>query len=405
MPVGKPDDGPKGIGIRAGSIPVPDRIGLERRIMSANQSRPKQTMLATMNQPETSAGPISEESAAAGPDPGPDAPGAPEPAEGPRRERAERPGKPFPLGPTWDGPPESISPYTRRRPNGSSSAFSTMRGRRRSRGGSGCASAPMASGMATSPASGRDSSTAIGCTDRTDRPKDSGSTPTSCCSIPTRKRSGGSCAGRTNCSATRSGTRTRICPSIRGTAPPTRRWPRSSTGPSTGAKTGDRTSAWSETIIYEAHVRGLTRRHPGVPPAHRGTYAGMAAEPILDHLRKLGVTTIELMPVHHFVQDRHLVDRGLRNYWGYNTLAFFAPEPGYGASRGPASCSASSRRWCGVSMRRASKWCSTSCTTTRPKAITPGRRSRSAASTIWPTTARCPATRGTTWITRAAATP
>ena len=95
--------------------------------------------------------------------------------------------------------------------------------------------------------------------------------------------------------------------------------------------------AWSETLIYEAHVRGLTQQHPEVPPELRGTYTGMASDPILAHLKKLGVNAIELMPVHHFVQDRHLVEKGLRNYWGYNTLAFFAPEPAYGATREPGT--------------------------------------------------------------------
>ena len=86
---------------------------------------------------------------------------------------------------------------------------------------------------------------------------------------------------------------------------------------------------WHRTIIYEAHVRGMTQLHPDVPPELRGTYAGLASPPVLAHLKKLGVTTVELMPVHHFLHDRHLVDRGLRNYWGYNTLGFFAPEPSY----------------------------------------------------------------------------
>ena len=94
---------------------------------------------------------------------------------------------------------------------------------------------------------------------------------------------------------------------------------------------------WPETIIYEAHVRGMTRRHPEVPAELRGTYAGMASDPILAHLHQLGVTTVELMPVHHFLQDRNLLEKGLRNYWGYNTLGFFAPEPSYGATREPAA--------------------------------------------------------------------
>jgi isoamylase len=89
---------------------------------------------------------------------------------------------------------------------------------------------------------------------------------------------------------------------------------------------------WHDTVIYEAHVRGLSMRHPQVPPQLRGTYAGLATAPIIDHLVRLGITAIELMPVHAFVDDRHLLERGLRNYWGYNTLGFFAPELRYSTS-------------------------------------------------------------------------
>ena len=85
-------------------------------------------------------------------------------------------------------------------------------------------------------------------------------------------------------------------------------------------------------MIYEAHVRGMTLLHPDVPEKLRGTYAGIASEPILAHLHSLGITAIELMPVHYFLNDRHLVEKGLRNYWGYNTLGFFAPEPSYASS-------------------------------------------------------------------------
>jgi isoamylase len=88
-----------------------------------------------------------------------------------------------------------------------------------------------------------------------------------------------------------------------------------------------------ETIIYEAHVRGMSQLHPEVPGGLRGTYAGMASEPIIKHLQGLGVTALELMPVQYFLQDRHLADRGLRNYWGYNTLGYFAPEPSYASNR------------------------------------------------------------------------
>jgi isoamylase len=88
---------------------------------------------------------------------------------------------------------------------------------------------------------------------------------------------------------------------------------------------------YHESVIYEAHVRGLTRRHPDIPEELRGTYAGIAHPAIIEHLAKLGVTAIELMPVHQFVHDNRLVDLGLRNYWGYNTIGFFAPYQGYAA--------------------------------------------------------------------------
>ncbi len=91
---------------------------------------------------------------------------------------------------------------------------------------------------------------------------------------------------------------------------------------------------WPETVIYEAHVRGFTQLHPAVPDALRGTFAGLAHDPVVDYLRALGITCIELMPVHAFVDDDFLVRQGLRNYWGYNSLAFFAPEPRYLAGAG-----------------------------------------------------------------------
>jgi glycogen operon protein len=98
---------------------------------------------------------------------------------------------------------------------------------------------------------------------------------------------------------------------------------------------GDRLlrTGWHETVIYEAHVKGLTARHPDVPPELRGTYAGAATPPVIEHLQKLGITALELMPVHHHAYDRHLVERGLTNYWGYNTLSFFAPDLRYAAGK------------------------------------------------------------------------
>jgi len=86
---------------------------------------------------------------------------------------------------------------------------------------------------------------------------------------------------------------------------------------------------WEKTVIYEAHVRGVSMLREDVKPHERGTFAALAHPEFIAHLQRLGVTTLELMPVHAFVQDSFLLERGLRNYWGYNTLAFFAPEPSY----------------------------------------------------------------------------
>jgi isoamylase len=87
-----------------------------------------------------------------------------------------------------------------------------------------------------------------------------------------------------------------------------------------------------ETLIYEAHVKGLTQRHPAIPEAMRGTYAGVSHPATIEHLLRLGVTAIELMPVHQFIHDHGLVQKGLRNYWGYNTIGFLAPDAGYSAT-------------------------------------------------------------------------
>jgi isoamylase len=89
---------------------------------------------------------------------------------------------------------------------------------------------------------------------------------------------------------------------------------------------------WHKSVIYELHVKGFTIRHPRVPEALRGTYAGLGTAPVIDHLLKLGVTAVELMPVHYFIDDRQLVERGLRNYWGYNSIGFFAPDSRYSAT-------------------------------------------------------------------------
>lgn len=89
---------------------------------------------------------------------------------------------------------------------------------------------------------------------------------------------------------------------------------------------------YHKSIIYEAHVKGFTKLHPDIPEDIRGTYAGLAHPVVIKYLQKLGITAIELMPVHHFLTDRHLTERGLANYWGYNTLGFFAPDSRYSSS-------------------------------------------------------------------------
>jgi glycogen operon protein len=89
---------------------------------------------------------------------------------------------------------------------------------------------------------------------------------------------------------------------------------------------------WHDTVIYELHVKGFTIQHPEVPPPYRGTYAGLATEPVIEHFKRLGVTAVELMPVHTFISDRHLVSNGLSNYWGYNSIGYFAPHNAYSAS-------------------------------------------------------------------------
>jgi glycogen operon protein len=100
---------------------------------------------------------------------------------------------------------------------------------------------------------------------------------------------------------------------------------------------GDRQprTPYHQTVIYEAHVRGLTMRHPQVPADLRGTYSGLATPAVIDHLTRLGITAIELMPVHQFVPEQPLAARGLTNYWGYNTIGFFAPQNGYSSSAEP----------------------------------------------------------------------
>jgi isoamylase len=98
-------------------------------------------------------------------------------------------------------------------------------------------------------------------------------------------------------------------------------------------------TSWSETVIYEVHVKGLTQTHPGVPDHLRGTYAGVAHPAVIDHLLALGVTAVELLPVHHFISEHHLVERGLTDYWGYNSIAYLAPHADYATAPGQRAVS------------------------------------------------------------------
>jgi len=94
---------------------------------------------------------------------------------------------------------------------------------------------------------------------------------------------------------------------------------------------------WHETIIYEIHVKGLTATHPDISPELRGTYAGLAQPPVVEYFNQLGITAVELMPIHHFIHDKHLVDRGLRNYWGYNSIGYCAPHSEYASDKRPGA--------------------------------------------------------------------
>jgi glycogen operon protein len=91
-------------------------------------------------------------------------------------------------------------------------------------------------------------------------------------------------------------------------------------------------TAWGDTVIYETHVRGITKLHPSIPEHERGTYAGLTHPAVLEHLTTLGVTAIELLPVHHFLDETHLLDLGLTNYWGYNSIGYFAPHAHYSST-------------------------------------------------------------------------
>ncbi len=100
-----------------------------------------------------------------------------------------------------------------------------------------------------------------------------------------------------------------------------------------GERVTRRPVRWDDTIFYETHVKGFTKLHPAVPEKLRGTYAGLGTKEVLAYIKALGVTSVELLPIHTFINDSHLLEKGLTNYWGYNTIGFFAPDPRYAANR------------------------------------------------------------------------
>jgi glycogen operon protein len=126
---------------------------------------------------------------------------------------------------------------------------------------------------------------------------------------------------------------------------------------------------WHETVVYETHVKGFTRLHPDVPEELRGTYAGLASPAAIRHFHDLGVTAVELLPIHYHVDEHFLVEKGLVNYWGYNTLGYFAPDPRYAAG-GRVMQPRSLSRWSARCIPKDSKSFSMSFTTTQLREIT-----------------------------------
>ena len=197
------------------------------------------------------------------------------------------------------------------------------------------------------------SATASASTGRGRPTRDSGATPRSCCSIPTRRRSRAR------------GTGTRPSSPITSLIPRTRRNDLDSApfvpkcvviNPFFDWGHDRRPNTpWHRTVVYETHVKGFTRTHPDIPEELRGTYAGMAHPVAVEYLKQLGVTAVELLPVHQFVHDSTLVESGLRNYWGYNSIGYLAPHNEYAARASAASRCRSSSTSSRPCTRRASK--------------------------------------------------
>lgn len=158
---------------------------------------------------------------------------------------------------------------------------------------------------------------------------------------------------------------------------------------------------WSKAIIYETHVKGFTRLNSGIPKELRRTFEGMGHKTSVDYLKSLGITSVELMPVHYFPDDKHLLDNGLRNFWGYNTLNFFSPASRYYGPKGIQ---------CFRNMVRAYHDAGLEVIldvvyNTRPRAMSSAPPSPSRASTISPTTGRCQVSIAITSMTPVPGTP
>ena len=311
------------------------------------------------------------------------------------------PGSPYPLGATFDG--------------GGTNFAHLLRGRRADRAvpvrrhGPGNRQSPgrparaQRAGVARLPAPGRARPALRLPGARPVRPgRGCAATRPSCCSTRTPRPSTGASTGTRRCSATASATRSSY--NDADSAPyamtsvvinPFFDW----------ADDRPLRIPYNETVIYEAHVKGMTMRHPGIPEDVRGTYAGLAHPAMIRHFRQLGVTAVELMPVHQFVHDSTLVERGLSQLLGLQHHRLLRPAQRLRLLRHPRRAGAGVQDdGPGAAPGRASRSSSTSSTTTPPRATTSARRCRSAASTTRPTTGWSTATSSTTTTPPAPAT-
>ena len=240
------------------------------------------------------------------------------------------PGKPYPQGATWDGEGVNFALFSEHAEGVELCLFDN-------RGPPRAAAHPAAradrSGLAL--LSARSASGTVvrlsRATALTSRNTVIASIRTSCCSIPTRSRSSGRSRGATRTSAIASAVSAPICRRIGATTPMACRSARSSILRSPGATTVIRERPGTTRSSTRCTCAASRKQHPEVPPQYRGTYAGLATAPVIDYLQRLGITAVELMPVHFFINDRHLVEKGLRNYWGYNSIGYFAPHQDYAA--------------------------------------------------------------------------